>query len=154
MPHFTVHCAYADYLAATVTVEAATLEQAFEAAIAKADETEAWDKSDHSGDPFVLAVAEGEAADPWGADALPVPGRFTEAGEPPLVVVTGPAPAGGIRVAEGRARIRYVREAGTFTLDDAERLCTRLNARLGLDRDAWWAIVARSIGGAGEGRRH
>ncbi len=41
-----------------------------------------------------------------------------------------------------------------LTLDDAERLCTRLNARLGLDRDAWWAIVARSIGGAGEGRRH
>ena len=117
MAHFTVHCAYADYLAATVTVEAATLEQAFEAAIAKADETEAWDKSDHSGDPFVLAVAEGEDADPWGADTLPVPGRFTEAGEPPLVVVTGPAPAGGIRVAEGRARIRYVREAGTFTAD-------------------------------------
>ena len=27
-----------------------------------------------------------------------------------------------------------------LTLDDAERLCTRLNARLGLDRDAWWAI--------------
>ena len=39
-----------------------------------------------------------------------------------------------------------------LTLDDAERLCTRLNSRL--DRDAWWAIVARSMGGAGEGRRH
>ena len=117
MPHFTVVLSYADYLTATVTVEAATPEQAFEAAIDKADETEAWDKSDHSGDPFILAVAEGEDADPWGDEALPVPGRFTEAGEPPLVVVTGPAPAGGIRVAEGRARIRYVREAGTFTAD-------------------------------------
>ena len=41
-----------------------------------------------------------------------------------------------------------------LTLDDAERLCTQLNARLGLDRDAWWAIAARSMGGAGEGRRH
>ena len=41
-----------------------------------------------------------------------------------------------------------------LTLDDAERLCTRLNARLGLDRDAWWAIVARSMRGAGDGRRH
>jgi len=117
VPHFTVVCSYADYLTATVTVEAETLAQAFEAAIAKADDTQAWDKSDHSGDPFVLACAEGEDADPWGADALPVPGRFTEAGEPPLVVVTGPAPTGGIRVAEGRARIRYVREAGTFTAD-------------------------------------
>ena len=121
MPHFTMHLAYADYLDATVTVEAATLEQAFEAAVAKADETQAWDKSDHSGDPFVLAVAEGADADPWGADALPVPGRLTEAGEPPLVVVTGPAPSGGIRVAEGRARIRYVREAGTLTADLYDR---------------------------------
>ena len=115
MPHFTVVCSYADYLTATVTVEAETLEQAFEAAIDKADATEAWDKSDHSGDPFIAAYAEGEDPDPWGDEALPVPGRFTEAGEPPLVVVTGPAPAGGIRVAEGQARIRYVRDAGTFT---------------------------------------
>ena len=115
MPHFTVVCSYADYLTATVTVQAATPEQAFEAAIAKADETETWDKSDHSGNPFILAVAEGEDADPWGDEALPVPGRFTEAGEPPLVVVTGPAPAGGICDAEGQARIRYVRDVGTFT---------------------------------------
>ena len=117
MPHFTVVCSYADYLTATVAVEAGTPEQALEAAIAKADATEAWKKSDRSGDPFIAAYAEGEDADPWGGDALPVPGRFTEAGEPPLVVVTGPAPTGGIRVAEGRARIRYVREAGTFTAD-------------------------------------
>ena len=61
------------------------------------------------------AYAEGEDADPWGDEALPVPGRFTEAGEPPLVVVTGPAPTGGIRVAEGQARICYVRDVGTFT---------------------------------------
>ena len=41
-----------------------------------------------------------------------------------------------------------------LTLDDAERSCTRLNARLGLDRDTRWAIVARSMRGAGDGRRH
>ena len=41
-----------------------------------------------------------------------------------------------------------------LTLDDAERLCTRLNARLGLDRDAWWAIAARSMDSAGDGRAH
>ena len=117
MTRFTIACSYADYLTATVTVEAETPEQAFEAAIAKADKTEAWRRSDHSGAPFIAACAEGEDPDPWGDQALPVPGRFTDAGEPPLVVVTGPAPAGGIRVAEGRARIRYVREAGTFTAD-------------------------------------
>ena len=121
MPHFTVVSSYADYLTATVAVEAETPDQAFEAAIAKADATEAWKKSDRSGAPFIAAYAEGADADPWGDEALPVPGRFTEAGEPPLVVVTGPAPTGGIRVAEGRARIQYVREAGTFTADLYDR---------------------------------
>ena len=32
-----------------------------------------------------------------------------------------------------------------LTLDDAERLCDRLNARLGLNREAWSAIVGRSM---------
>ena len=32
-----------------------------------------------------------------------------------------------------------------LTLDDAHRLCDRLNRRLGLDREAWSAIVARSM---------
>jgi len=32
-----------------------------------------------------------------------------------------------------------------LTLADAERLCDRLNRRLGLDREAWSAIVGRSM---------
>ena len=32
-----------------------------------------------------------------------------------------------------------------LTLDDAERLCSTLNARLGLDRDAWMAIAAKAM---------
>ena len=32
-----------------------------------------------------------------------------------------------------------------LTLDDAERLCDRLNRRLGLDHEAWCAIVGRSM---------
>lgn len=32
-----------------------------------------------------------------------------------------------------------------LTLADAERLCTRLNARLGLDRDAWIKLAARAM---------
>ena len=69
MPHITVVCRYADLLTATVTVEAKTPEQALEAAIGKADETEARDMSDHSGNPFIAAYAEGEDADAWGARA-------------------------------------------------------------------------------------
>ena len=30
-------------------------------------------------------------------------------------------------------------------LDDALRLCDRLNARLGLDREAWTSLAARSM---------
>ena len=37
-----------------------------------------------------------------------------------------------------------------LTLDDAELLCDRLNARLGLTRKDWTAIVARSMGAGGE----
>ena len=33
----------------------------------------------------------------------------------------------------------------TLTLIDAERVCDRLNARLGLDREAWSRLVARSM---------
>ena len=32
-----------------------------------------------------------------------------------------------------------------LTLADAERLCTRLNARLGLDRDAWMKLAASAM---------
>ena len=39
----------------------------------------------------------------------------------------------------------------TLTLIDAERLCDRLNARLGLNREAWSAIVGRSMAAASEG---
>ena len=35
-----------------------------------------------------------------------------------------------------------------LTLDDAERLCDRLNRRLGLDREAWSGLVARSMAAA------
>ena len=32
------------------------------------------------------------------------------------------------------------------TLEDAERFCDRLNARLGKDREAWSALATRSMG--------
>ena len=32
-----------------------------------------------------------------------------------------------------------------LTLDDAERLCDRLNARLGFSREQWTALAARSM---------
>ena len=38
-----------------------------------------------------------------------------------------------------------------LTLEDAERLCDRLNARLGMDREAWSALAARTMGPAQDG---
>lgn len=32
-----------------------------------------------------------------------------------------------------------------LTLDDAERLCTKLNARLGLSRHAWMSLAAQAM---------
>ena len=32
-----------------------------------------------------------------------------------------------------------------LSLDDAEQLCDRLNARLGLDREAWQRLVGRAM---------
>ncbi len=45
-----------------------------------------------------------------------------------------------------------------LSLADAERLCDRLNARLGHSRDDWTALAARSMGAGstetGDGTRH
>ncbi len=37
-----------------------------------------------------------------------------------------------------------------LNLEDAEQLCDRLNARLGLDRDAWSKIAAHSMSSSSE----
>ena len=55
---------------------------------------------------------------------------------------------------DGPQQIRIVFEAipgyvptalVALTLDDAERLCSKLNARLGLDRDEWMALAASAM---------
>ena len=115
--HFTVQVGYAGYFANTVTVEAATLDEALEKAIEAANQSDAWRSLDHCGDSHVDAVCEGADADPWAADAaLPIPDRFTEQGEPPLITITDPAkPGGGIEVTRGRVLLRFVSDAGTVT---------------------------------------
>ena len=57
---------------------------------------------------------------PGGDTALPVPDRFTENGEPPVVTLTGLRPPGGIEVTGGTVRIRFVEHAGTVTTEAAE----------------------------------
>ena len=41
-----------------------------------------------------------------------------------------------------------------LSLDDALRICNRLNARLGLDYDAWSAIAGRAMSAAHDETTH
>ena len=73
---------------------------------------------DHCGPTHVDACCFGRDADPWDRDkSLPVPARFTEQGEPPLVTLTGPRPPGGVEVTGGTVRIRFVDHAATVTTE-------------------------------------
>jgi len=91
MTHFTVQCICAAYRTNTVTVEADTLAEALEMAVAAADQSTAWSSSDYIGPTFIEAVAEGEDVDLWNDERvrpLSIPSRFTEFGEGPHIVVT------------------------------------------------------------------
>ncbi|MCY4405767.1 MAG: hypothetical protein OXC15_05330, partial [Rhodospirillaceae bacterium] len=92
---WTVQVGYNAHHCNTVTVEAATIEKALEKAVAAANEDAAgWRSSDQCSDSFCDAASEGAGVDPWGEGSLPVPARFSEHGEPPIVTLSGPGPAG------------------------------------------------------------
>ena len=102
--HFTIQSSYSSHHANTVTVEADTLEEALEKALEAANEDpDGWCSTDHVSDTVIDAVCEGADCDPWGEGALPVPDRFTERGDPPVVTLTDPGrPGGGVEVSGGR----------------------------------------------------
>ena len=87
MTLWTVQCGYARYYSNQRPIEADSLDAALEAAIAAAGMDDGW-TDDDIGPTFIDAAVEGEG-DPWAdiGSAIPVPARFTERGEPPLVHV-------------------------------------------------------------------
>ena len=123
MKRYTVQCGCAGYFANTVVVEAETLESALEKAveIANAD-ADGWRSLDHCGPTFVRAAAEGADADPWSgaASVLPIPDRFAEGGEPPVVTLTGHRPTGAVEVTRGRVRLCFVESEGTVVAEAAD----------------------------------
>ncbi len=114
MTRYTVQCGYAAYFERTETVEAATLDDALEQAIAEANAHSDWASADVCDNTFIAAVAEGEDIELWGdgAKQLPVPARFTEGGEGPRVTVilrSSRRTAGGavesVSIQNGTARV-------------------------------------------------
>ena len=93
---FTVACGFNDHNANTVTVLATSPEEACQLAIEKANDEDGWKRTDHAGDTYVDAIAEGDGVDPWRREdlpeggwtvrpAMPVPPAYAE---PPTVTVT------------------------------------------------------------------
>ncbi len=115
---WTVQVGYNAHHCNTVTVEAATIEEALEKAVAAANEdANGWRSSDHCSDSFIDAFCEGAGCDPWGKGALPVPARFTEHGEPPVVTLADRVPPGAVQVSGGRVTVRFETEAGTIAAE-------------------------------------
>ena len=115
---WTVQVGYNAHHCNTVTVEAGTIEEALEKAVAAANEDAAgWRSSDHCSDSFVDAFCEGAGCDPWEKAALPVPARFSEHGEPPVVTPFGPVPPGAVQVSGGSVTVRFETEAGTIAAE-------------------------------------
>ena len=88
---WTVQCGHTVRFANTLIVEAETLEEALEKAIEAANADDAWRSTGHGSGIFVDAVCEGVHTDPGDPEAAwPVPDRFTERGEPPVLTLTDP----------------------------------------------------------------
>ena len=103
---WTVRCGYAARFAHTLTVEAETLEEALEKAVENAHA----DRRSSVRCRRVFVDAAWEGADTREPDAAwPVPDRFTERGEPPLITLTDPGRAGGgaFEVSRGRVLLRF-----------------------------------------------
>lgn len=108
MTHYTVQCGYAAYHTNTVTVEADSLAEALDKAMAEANQSSSWSSTDYCGPTFVEAVAEGEDVDLWMDERvrpLPVPSRFTEDGKGPHIVVTVEAGLIHVDIYEGTALV-------------------------------------------------
>ena len=121
MPVFTAQCGYYAHYHITVRIEADDLDAACRAAIAQANECDAWRSGDHVTETYVDAITEGGDADPWGPDALPVPLRFTHEGEPPHIAVSSAGAEGAIEVVRGRLLVTFVCDAGTVTAERPPR---------------------------------
>ena len=118
---WTVQCSYAGYWANTVTVEADHARRgAGEGHRGRQPGATPGARSITAATPSSMPRARAPTRTPGSRDAsLPVPDRFTEHGEPPVVTMTDPArPDGGIEVTRGRGAAPVPeRRRGTVTAE-------------------------------------
>ena len=120
---WTVQCGHTARFANTVIVEAETIDEALEKAIEAANADDAWRSTGDCSGIFVDAVWEGVHTDPGDPDAAwPVPDRFTERDEPPVLTLTDPGRPGGgaIEVSGGRVLLRFQTPEATLTSELAD----------------------------------
>ena len=111
---FTVQCGFNEPSSSTVSVTAATIEEALDKAIEEANDNEDWRRSD-AGDIYIDAVCEGPG-NPLDHPLL-IPVRYTKQGEPPLVrIPDGEAAALDLR--SGRIRLVRIHPDGTVAGDE------------------------------------
>ncbi len=120
MKTWTVQCSYAGYYASTVVVSAESVDEALEKAIEKANNDSGWKALDDCSRTFIDAVAEGEGVDPWDGprSTIPVPERFTERREGPVVTVfVNGGNVQDVRIERGHACVQ-IRD---YDLDEDDR---------------------------------
>ena len=127
MTHYTVQCGYAAYYTKTVTVEADSLDEALEKAVAEANQRPSWSSTDCSGPTFVEAVADGDDVDLWmdeRVQQLPVPSRFAEdRGGPRILVVVSGGVVQQVEIKDATAlvEVRDYDSEGTGEASDIQR---------------------------------
>ncbi len=120
---WTVRCGHTARFAKTLIVEAETIEEALEKAVETANADDDRRPPGGCSRIFVDAVCEGVHTDPGDPDAAcPVPDRFTERGEPPVLTLTDPGRPGGgaIEVSGGRVLLRFQNSEATITSELAD----------------------------------
>jgi hypothetical protein len=124
MKTFTVQLSYATYYFREDVVEAETLEQALDTAVARGNDSPHWSSTDTTGNTFVDAVAEGDHFDLWAdhVEQLPIPARFTEdRGGPEIVITLEGGLIQHVDIHGGTARVE-VHDYDTEGTNEPERL--------------------------------
>ena len=109
MTRYAIDLLYDVAYAATVTVEAHSVEEACRLAIEKADDAAAWESTDHASDAYVHEILATDRPEPPYGDAspVPVPDAYTRDGPPPTITLFGEPPPGSVEVSDGTVRLRF-----------------------------------------------